>query len=79
MPNEQIPAGENYKNVERSLGKIIVNNFIGGIFWSLGAIIGTTIIVSAIAYFVSRVDVIPILGHFIAEVLKSSQEALKGR
>src|SRR3989338_4645975 len=65
MPDqtEQEQPGELYKKVERPLGKILLNNFLGGIFWSLGMLIGTTLVFSIIIFFVREIDFIPIIRH----------------
>lgn len=79
MTEENMPPDSNYVKIERPLGKIIINNFLGGIFWSFGVLIGTGIILSIVAFFAKNVDFIPILGHFLAKVLESSQQALQNR
>ncbi len=61
--------------VNRPLGKMLINNFLGGIAWGLGVIIGTTIILALIAFFVSKVDFVPILGKFLSDVIKATQIA----
>ena len=79
MEENNIQPGENYKKVERSLGKILVFNFLGGIAWSLGVLIGAGLIFSIIAYFVRQVDFIPILGDFLAKVIQSAQTNIPSR
>ncbi len=66
-------GGENYKKVERPLKKIIINNFVGGIAWSFGVLIGTGLLFGIIVYFVRQVDFVPILGKFLANVIQSAQ------
>ena len=66
-------GGENYKKVERPLKKIIINNFIGGIAWSLGVLIGTGIVFGIIVYLVRRIDFVPIFGKFLANIIQSAQ------
>jgi len=66
-------GGENYKKVEHPLKKIIINNFVGGIAWSFGVLIGTGVLFSVIVYFVRRVDFVLILGKFLASVIQSAQ------
>jgi len=73
---ENNQPGEHYKKVERPLGKLILYNFLGGIFWSLGVIIGAGLVFSIIAYFIGKIDFIPILGDFLAKVIQSAQNNL---
>ena len=79
MSEEIQQPGEKYKNIERPLGKILLYNFLGGITWGLGVLIGTGIIISIAAFFVSKIDFIPILGQFLADILKSAQSNLTTR
>lgn len=76
MTDNTVGQGEIYKKVERPLGKLIVNNFLGGVAWSLGVLIGTGIIFSIIAFIVSKIDFIPILGQFLANIIQSAQTNL---
>lgn len=77
---EEVPAqqnnnqgGENYKKVDHTLKKIIINNFVGGIAWSFGVLIGTGVLFGIIVYVVRQVDFVPILGKFLAGVIQSAQ------
>ncbi len=70
---EEVKGGENYKKVEHPLRKIMVNNFIGGIAWSFGVLIGTGVLFGIIVYFARRIDFVPILGKFLAGVIQSAQ------
>lgn len=70
-------GGENYKKVGSPLKKIIINNFVGGISWSIGVLIGASIVIGIAAYFARRIDFVPLFGHFFAEVLKSAQSNLQ--
>lgn len=55
---------------------MLLYNFLGGISWSLGVLIGAGLIFSAVAYFVGKIDFIPILGEFLSKVIQSSQTNL---
>lgn len=54
--------------VNRSRREIFINNFIGGIGWSLGVIFGAGILIAAIGFFVSKIDFIPIIGNFVIQI-----------
>jgi hypothetical protein len=57
-----------YQKVKCSLRSIVVNNFIGGISWGLGASIGLTFVLAIIAFVISKINTIPIVGNFVVEV-----------
>jgi hypothetical protein len=62
---------EGNEKVYRSRKKIIFDNFLGGISWSFGVWIGTSIILLLTFLIASKVDFVPIIGNFVAETLRS--------
>jgi len=62
-----------YEKVERSKKQIIINNFIGGIAWGLGATIGLAVVLALLGFLIGRVDFVPIVGDFFANVLEYTQ------
>lgn len=63
---------QNYDNVTLSRRKIIVNNFLGGISWGLGTTIGLSIFLAAVGIIVSRIDLIPIIGDWVSQIINST-------
>lgn len=53
-----------YKNRKR----MVADNFLGGIFWGLGATIGASIILTLMGFILSGINVIPVVGKFVSEV-----------
>ncbi len=70
---------ERHEQVNTNKKRLIVNNFIGGISWGLGATIGVTIIVGIITYILRVVNLVPFLGEVATQVttivLKNLQSA----
>lgn len=56
--------------VYRSRKKILFDNFLGGLVWSLGMWVGTTVILGVSIYLFSQIDLVPIIGNFVADVTK---------
>jgi len=52
--------------------QIMLNNFLGGIAWSIGTLVGLAIIFVVVGFFLKRVDIVPILGDFLSDIMKSS-------
>lgn len=50
--------------------KIILYNFIGGIFWALGATIGLSIILAVLGFFARNLDLVPVVGSFVSSVIE---------
>lgn len=61
---------EGNEKVYRSKKKIIFDNFIGGLSWSFGVWIGTSIILLITVIVASKVNFIPIIGDFVTEITK---------
>jgi predicted PurR-regulated permease PerM len=53
---------------ETSRKKIIINNFIGGISWALGSTIGLTIFATLVTFLLGKIDLIPVIGSYIAKL-----------
>jgi hypothetical protein len=49
--------------------EIIFNNFIGGIFWALGATIGLSLIIGLLTIAAKNVNLVPIVGNFVSDIL----------
>ena len=67
MNNTSMRASQNIFTSKRTM---IWNNFIGGIAWSVGAWIGTTVIIEVIAYILSKMNYVPVVGTFVSEIVK---------
>lgn len=60
-----------YKTVEQTKKKtIIVNNFLGGMAWGIGATLGFTFLIATLSFLADKVGVIPFIGEFIAEIVE---------
>lgn len=72
---------EKHEHVRKGLKQILINNFIGGIAWGLGATVGGTIILALLGYLLSRINLVPIVGVFATQitdfVLQNSSNLLK--
>lgn len=47
--------------------KIIFKNFIGGISWGVGSVLGATVIISMLAWILGYMDFIPYVGDIFSE------------
>lgn len=68
--SEDLDIREPVEKVYRSRGKMLLDNFLGGIVWSIGAWVGSAIIIALLLYFLSKVDLVPIVGDFLSNVTK---------
>lgn len=67
----------------KSRKRIITDNFIGGMSWGLGTVIGATIIVGILGLAVVRTKNVPLLGDivkiFASEIQTGFNEITKGQ
>jgi hypothetical protein len=62
---------QRFEQVDKPLPfrKIMVDNFVGGLFWALGATIGLSLIITFLTLIVHYVNLVPIVGSFISQVI----------
>ena len=79
MGDDQLKAtGANqYLQPYKSKKQIFIDNFLGGIAWSLGSLLGLTIITVIAAYLISRIDLIPIIGSWVAQILQDATSKIQ--
>jgi len=57
------------ESIYKSRKKIAADNFIGGLFWALGATIGVGIIFALVSFILKNVNLVPYIGEFVSDVL----------
>lgn len=65
---------EPHEKVYRSKKEIFIDNFIGGIAWAAGSMVGLAIMFAIVGYLLSRIDLVPILGDFLGNVMRDMVE-----
>ncbi len=58
---------ENSSKLKRH--EIILNNFLGGIAWALGATVGLSFIFILLGYLAKEVNLVPVVGSFVSQVI----------
>ena len=59
-----------YEAVEKKKRKqILIDNFLGGIAWGLGASIGVSIILAILGFIASKINLVPVVGIFVANIM----------
>lgn len=49
--------------------EIVINNFLGGIAWALGATIGLALIFTILGIIAKNVNVVPVVGSFVSDII----------
>ena len=68
-----------YIEVNSSSKQKFLQGVLGGLGWGIGITLGTTVILAILGFVVSKIDFIPILGQFSANVIKAAQQNLNAR
>lgn len=67
----QLTAMQNHKFVtaHNSWIRLIWFNLVRGLAFGLGSVLGATVLVSVLVYFLSQIDFVPILGDYANQIL----------
>lgn len=57
------------EEVYRSKRSIMLHNFLGGIAWAIGTTIGLALVVTLVTLFLKYVDLVPLVGDFVADIV----------
>lgn len=77
MADIQKVVEKHYIEIPGSAKKKFLNGLLGGLGYSVGFTVGTTLLLLIIGFFLSRIDLQPILGQFLADVIKAAQPNLR--
>ena len=65
-----------YIEINSSGKQRFLHGLLGGIGWGIGLTLGTAAIIVVMGFFASKINFVPILGQFLADVIKESQANL---
>ncbi|OGY23439.1 MAG: hypothetical protein A2172_04390 [Candidatus Woykebacteria bacterium RBG_13_40_15] len=68
--------GRGHSRVHLPTGRVILNNFLGGLAWGVGTVLGATIVVGLVIIILSKISSIPIIGDFIGNILNEIQRPI---
>lgn len=72
MPENKI-IEKYYIETEPNLKKKLLSSLLSGLCWGIGATFGTAVFITIIGIIISKIDFVPILGQFLAEIIKIAQ------
>lgn len=53
---------------------MILDNFLGGIAWSLGTLVGATIVIGLLGIILSKINLFPIIGTWINQIIEVTNQ-----
>ena len=76
MADKQVDTAEKYLRIIDSKKHILVNNFLGGISWALGTIVGFLIISIISVMIIGQTGVLSKLSVWFSDVIENSQKSV---
>ncbi len=64
-----------YIRMHNSLPRLIFFNFVRGLAFGLGTVLGASVLLSALAWSLSQVEFLPIIGEWAAEIVRQMETA----
>ncbi len=74
---DKVTGANKYELPYRSRKEIMVNNFIGGLTWSIGAFLGIALLGFVVGLIISKVNLIPIIGSWLSQILQEATRNLQ--
>lgn len=56
--------------IQNSVWRMMLFQLARGLAFGLGSVLGATIVVSILAWFISQIEFIPLIGNWASEILK---------
>ncbi len=76
-PAAQKTVEKYYIEINPSAKVKFLHGLMGGLGWGIGITIGTAVFIGLIGFLISKIDLVPVFGHFLSDVIKSAQGNLK--
>ena len=52
---------------------------VGGIGWGVGLTVGTGLVIYLLTFAISKIDLVPVFGSFLADVIQTAQSDLQAK
>lgn len=69
-----ITQGKGHTRVYLSTARVIINNFLGGLAWGFGTVLGATVVVGLVILIFSKLNSLPVIGQFFTDILLQLQQ-----
>lgn len=72
-PLIKIVAADKIVEIKASIGRMMFANFLSGMAWGLGTVIGATFVLAFLIFVLSQLNTVPLIGNYIADILNYIQ------
>ena len=69
----EVTPDKGHTRIHISTRKVILNNFLGGLAWGLGTVLGATVIVAIVIILLTKLNTVPVIGDFFSKLLETIQ------
>ncbi|HEX7456032.1 MAG TPA: DUF5665 domain-containing protein [Candidatus Nanoarchaeia archaeon] len=69
----EVGSDRGHTRIHISTWRMVFNNFLGGLSWGFGTVLGATVVVGLVIIILSKLDSVPIIGEFFSSILQSIQ------
>ncbi len=69
----EVSPDRGHTRIHISTWRMVLNNFLGGLFWGLGTVLGATLVVGLVIIILGQLNSVPVIGNFISDILRSLQ------
>lgn len=66
--------GHRFVRIQNSYWRLMLLQLMKGLMVGLGTVLGASILVSIVAYFLSQIEVLPIIGKWATQVIEQIEE-----
>lgn len=66
----------NFIRMHNSLPKVLAFNFARGLVFGLGSVLGASLLLSVVAWSLSQVEFLPIIGDWATQIAQQIEEAM---
>lgn len=68
-----------FVRIHNSLPRLLAFQFVRGLALGLGTVVGASVLVSILAFALSQIDFLPIIGEWAAEIARQIGQEIDGR
>lgn len=72
---KQISIQDKSQTIYKSGKQLVIDNFIAGIAWGLGSVIGATLVFAVLGFVLSQTQELPFIGQIIENIFATIQNA----
>jgi len=69
--------GHRFVRIHNSLPRLLLFQFTNGVMVGLGTVIGATIVVSVVVFFLAQIELVPIIGAYATRVIEQIDRDLR--